>query len=170
MEDPRIYDMGEQEVANTETGLSLELNNLLSIDKAGIKQKVDAVMVTIQDGWTDPLDALIMAKKGVDLFSSLEKNIRPFAEAKGAQKGLVKYSTEISEAMTGVKYDYSACGDPIYNELKEASDKASEAVKERETFLKAISKPMDIVVNEAEVYTIKPPIKTGKLGLKLEIK
>lgn len=156
---------------NTETGLSFELSNLISIDKATIRQKVDAVSMSIQEGWTDPLDALIVAKKGKEFFDALEKNVRPYAEAKPIGKGLVKYSTEISEAMTGVKYDYSHCDDSEWALLSLANEQAKAKLTERENFLKGVTKDMEIVdTDTGETYTIHPPVKSGKLGLKLEIK
>jgi hypothetical protein len=165
-----IDSMGEAEVANTETGLSFELKNLISITSAEIKDKVNTVAMGVQDGYIDELDALIVAKKGIEFFSTLEKQVRPLAESKGVQKGYVKHNTEISEAMTGVKYDYAHCEDPIWDNIKADMDKLEVELKERQKFLSGISKPTDIVLNKAEVYTIKPPLKTGKLGLKLEIK
>lgn len=170
MENSFIYDMGEQEAAHVETGLSFELKNLISISKADIKEKVDAVVVTIQDGWTDPLDALILAKKGVELFSSLEKNVRCYAEAKQVSKGYSKHGTKISEAMAGVKYDYSTCNDPEWNELSKKAEEAKKELSKREEFLKAVTKDIEVVdVDTGATHTLKPPVKTGKLGLKLEI-
>lgn len=171
MEHPQIGEMAEQEAANTQTGLSFELNNLIGIDKAGIRKKVDEVSLSIQDGWTDPLEALILVKKGKELFDTLEKTVRPYAESTAIGKGLVKYNTEISEAMTGVKYDFTHCGDSLWNDLSADLEKTKELLKERETFLKAVTKDMEIVdTDSGETFTIHAPVKSGKLGLKLEIK
>lgn len=171
MENPQIEAMAEREAANSQTGLSFELNNLISIDKATIRQKIDAVVMSVQDGWTDPLEALIFAKKGKELFDALEKNVRPYAEAKSIGKGLVKHNTEISEAMTGVKYDYSHCDDNEWALLSVAHEQAKAKLTERETFLKAVTKDIEVVdTDTGETYTIHPPVKSGKLGLKLEIK
>lgn len=160
----------DEVVSNKETGLSLELNNLINIDREGIRQKVDAVVVTIQDGWTDPLDALIFAKKGKELFDALEKNVRSYAEAKQVNKGYVKFGTSVTEAMTGVKYDYTSTGDGEWLDLYNKSKMAKEALEEREKFLKGVTKDLEIVdTDSGETYTIKPPIKSGKLGLKLEM-
>ncbi len=138
MEHPFIESMGEQEAAHAETGLSLELNNLINISRADIKQKVDAVVETIHQGWTDPLEALIFAKKGVELFSSLEKNVRSYAEAKQVNKGYEKFGTKVTEAMAGVKYDYSTCGDPEWQDLSTKADTAKKELSKREDFLKVL--------------------------------
>lgn len=168
--DDFVNEMGEAEVANSETGLSFELKNLIAINKASIKAKVEDVVNGIQDGWIDPVDALILSKKGNEFFTLMEKNVRPMAEAKPVGKGFRKFDCEITEGMTGVRIDYSNCGDPVYNELAEKIDELTAELKERKKFLDGISKPTDIVINGAEVYKINPPIKSGKMGFKLEIK
>lgn len=163
---------GGKDVANHETGLSLELQDWKSLNKASIKEKVDAVITTIHDGWVDPVEALIFAKKGIEMFTALEKNVRELAEAKGVGKdGLEKFSVKVSEAMVGVKYDYSACNDKDWEYLTWKAEAAKNDVKEREKFLQGITKPIELVdTNTGETNTVTPPIKAGKLGLKCEMK
>lgn len=161
--------MGERDAAHANTGLSLELNNLIGINKDDIRQKVDAVVLTIQEGWTDPLDALIFAKKGKELFEALEKNVRSYAEAKPVGKDYVRYGTTITESTVSDKVDYSVCEDPIWESLVADIEKLVTERKDRERFLSGITKPTDIVLNGEEVYTIKPLIKTGRIGLKLQV-
>lgn len=170
----REYEQHLDEVSpakqNTETGLSLELNNLININKDDIRQKVDAVVTTIQEGWTDPLDALIFAKKGVELFSALEKNVRGYAEGKSYGKDYIKYGTTVTESQVSNKADYSVCEDPIWDGIVADIKVLDAEKKEREKFLSGITKPTEIIINECEVYTIKPLIKTGRMGLKLSVK
>lgn len=168
--DDFVNEMGEAEVAQHETGLSLELNNLINITKDDIRQKVDAVVLTIQDGWTDPLDALIFAKKGKELFDALEKNVRGYAEGKSYEKNYVKFGTTVTESLVAEKPDYSKCEDPVWDGLVAEIELLDVKKKARETFLKGIGEPTDIVLNEAEVYTIKPLPKGGRMGLKLSVK
>lgn len=169
MEHPYIDQMGEQEAANSETGLSLELKNLKTISRSDIKESVMTIITSIQDGWADENEAHALSIKGREYFTELEKNIRPLIESKGIAKDYCNSGVKYTEGMTGVKYDYSTCGDPVWNELNEKSIKLAEEIKNRQTFLSSLSKPMEIVINEAEVYKIKPPIKSGKLGFKCEI-
>lgn len=170
MESKFIEEMAEQEAANTQTGLSLELKGLISINKSTIKEKVETVVNGIHDGWIDPVDAFIYSKKGGEFFTLLEKNVRPLAEEKPIGKDFRKYDCVITEAMNGVKTDYSNCGHPEYDEVMQKIEELTVQRKELEKFLSGITKPTDIVLNEAEVYKINPPIKSGKLGFKLEIK
>jgi hypothetical protein len=45
---------------------------------------------------------------------------------------------KLSQSETGVKYDYEASGDQIYNDLVKEMESIKEKIKERETFLKVI--------------------------------
>lgn len=154
-----------------ETGLSLELQDWKNITKSSIKEKVDAMITVIHEGSVDPIEALIYAKKGVETFTDLEKNVRELAEAVGVGKaGLEKFNVKVSEAMTGVKYDYTNCGDYEWGIFNQQMESAKASMKEREKFLSSLTKPMEILVNECEVIKVNPPIKSGKLGLKIEMK
>lgn len=151
-------------------GLNLELQDFINADKQRIKDIANNVAIQIQDGNYDGIDALIFIKKGSELFKELDAKVRPLAENKQIGVDFQKFGVKITEGMTGVKYDFSYCQDPIYTELNTAFEEAKEALEERKTFLKSVTKPMDIVINEAEVYTIKPPVKSGKMGFTLTIK
>jgi len=164
-------DMAEQETASHETGLSLELQDWKGLNKASIKEKVDAVVTTIQEGWVDPVEALIFAKKGVELFGSLEKNVRELAEAKGVGKaGLEQFNVKVSEAMTGVKFDYSGCGDLTLDTLTKQASELDAQIKSRQKFLQTVtSKQITGDSNTGEAWEVVAPIKSGKLGLKCEV-
>lgn len=152
------------------SGLNLELDNFINITKDGIKYTANMAANSVLDGECDPVDALIFVKKYSELFKELDAKIRPIAEGKQIGVDFQKFGVKITEGMTGVKYDFSYCQDPIYTELNTAFEEAKEALEERKTFLKSVTKPIDIVINEAEVYTIKPPVKSGKMGFTLTIK
>lgn len=63
---------------------------------------------------------------------------------------------------TGVKYDFSLCNDPVWNNLKEQADRINEQLKEREKYLKVIKNPKTEIDEETgEVYTIIPPTRTS---------
>lgn len=164
--------IGNEPTSKPETGLSLELQDWKSLNKAAIKDKVDAVITSIQEGWVDPVEALIFAKKGVETFSSLEKNVREHAESKGVGKdGLEKFGVKVTEAMTGVSYDYSGCGDVILNKLQEKAAELDAKIKARQKFLQTVtSKQITGDSDTGEAWEVIAPIKKGKLGLKVEIK
>lgn len=153
-----------------ETGVSLELSKLLTFDKADIFEVVSGVIERVNDGWVDPLDALIYAKKGELLFKEVISGIKAKVEIP-TEKGYTKYNAQLTEKMTGVKYDYSACGDTEWNELQSQIEALTEKRKERETFLKSIKKETTIVNDDTgEVETLQPAVKSGSLSISLTLK
>ena len=63
---------------------------------------------------------------------------------------------------TGTKWDYSRCGDSVYDGLAAEMAALKAKMDERERFLKSITAPMTIVDNETgEVYEVQPPKKTS---------
>lgn len=174
MENQYIEQMAEQEAANTQTGLSFELNNLINLDKSKMTAMVAQATNSVIDGDVDGIKSLVFAKKGLELFGQLEKAVRPIAEG---QQRLSKsevykiYDSEITTSEQGVKYDFSVCDDKTWNELKDEATTAADLLKEREAFLKAVTKPMIWIDEESgETWNIKPPVKTGKVGLMIKIK
>jgi hypothetical protein len=87
------------------------------------------------------------------------------------EKNAVIKGSEFSIVEAGVKYDYSDCNDIEYNSLTTQIEALKSALKDRETFLKAIKAPMQMIdENSGEVYTICPPKKTSSTTLKVTFK
>jgi len=79
--------------------------------------------------------------------------------------------TEFSIVEAGVKYDYSDCNDLEYNTLTIQIEALKSTLKERETFLKAIKQPIQMIdETSGECYTIYPPKKTSTTTLKVTFK
>jgi hypothetical protein len=149
----------------------INLNNLMNLSKSSIQTVVGEVTTKVANGDVDAIKALIYAKKGLELLGAIEKNVRPYAESHPIPKGGVEmYSCQLIERMSGVKTDYSACGDPVWDLLDSQLEGIIIAKKEREKFLSGISKPTEIVNEYHEVFTLNPPIKSGKMGIALSIK
>lgn len=152
----------------------LEVNSLLDLTKKNIQSIVSDTVSRVISGDLSAINALVYARKAKELFESLEKEIRPIAEdsfhvAKGEK--YVMHNVELVESETGVKYDYSACNDPEWDELNARSEGLKNDLKKRETFLKTVTKPMTIVNTfTGEIVEIHPPVRSGKMGLKLTIK
>ncbi len=153
------------------TGLNLELTDFINADKSRIKDIANKAALSIDDGNCDPVDALIFVKKGSELFKELDAKIRPIAEGKQIGVDFQKFGVKITEGMTGVKYDFTTCNDDVWNNLNDTVEKGKELLKERETFLKSITKKLTVVdEGTGDVTEIHPPIKSGKLGFTLTIK
>ena len=87
------------------------------------------------------------------------------------EKNSVIKGSEFSIVEAGVKYDYSNCNDPVYNEHFQNLENAKERLKERETFLKCIKEPMHFINEDTgEALTLYPPKKTSSTTLKVSFK
>lgn len=82
-----------------------------------------------------------------------------------------KDNTKIELAETGTKYDYSGCNDTEYIKLLSDLEKAKEAVKDRETFLKGVPTKGFAVTDEdtGDITTIYPPVKTSTSSFKVTL-
>lgn len=76
---------------------------------------------------------------------------------------------ELMEA--GTRYDYTKCGDPIYNELIKRLEVLKAEVKEREGFLKGVpDSGITVLDNETgEVVTVYSPTKTSTSTYKITL-
>lgn len=168
--------MAETETSNEylerfQTG---ELNKLINLTKLSMRQATDKLILRVMDGYLDPIDALIYVKKAQEQFKMLEEKIRPIAEDNiRLQKGEVykRFDTEIIQKEVGVKYDFLTCNDPEWGALNTEIEVLKETIKQRESFLKNVTKPLELVnTDSGETYTINPAVRSGKLGIALSIK
>lgn len=72
---------------------------------------------------------------------------------------------------TGVKYDFSECGDTIYNDLVEILNQYKAKVKEREEYLKRLPREGITQVNEetGEIYRVYPPARSSTTNVAVTI-
>lgn len=161
-----------EEYENEKFELSTEA--LINLNKAYMDDVVSRIKNRVLDGYNDELETLIMAKKGVELFTQLEKQIRPIAEDKvrlGRGEIYTKFDVSVQQAEMGVIYDFKYCNDPQWDRLNQAFEEAKKAKADREKTLKTFTKPVDVLDPETgEVSEVRPPLRGGRLGLKLSIK
>jgi len=124
-----------------------------------------AMISSVLEGEIDPIKAVVQAK-------SLVETLTLFLKDKGVNdlvlREVEKYGKQTSKGATisikevGSKWDYSECGDPIYNRLSAQKAEIEEKLKEREVLLKATKEPRTEVDEETgEVYTVNPPSKSS---------
>ncbi len=152
-----------------ESGVALELSNLLTMTKSDVASVVSDIANRVKDGWADPIDAMIYAKKGETVFKEVISAIKDSVVLPQGSS-YSKHNAELVEKMTGVKYDFTNCGDAEWNELNAEKVELDKKIKEREKFLKTITKPTNIITDDGEVLTINPPIKSGSLGIAITLK
>lgn len=87
------------------------------------------------------------------------------------EKNSVIKGSEFSIVEAGVKYDFSDCNDLEYNTLSIQLEALKSTLKDRETFLKSIKEPLQLIdETSGECYTIYPPKKTSTTTLKVTFK
>ncbi len=137
-------------------------------NKAEQKALAEQLIAYINDGEINPLEAVVKVKSISEVINAVLKDqsvvdqvITELEKYGKAEKP--GYNGAIVEAReTGVKYDYSICGDIVWNELNSQLDELKEAIKVREKYLKAIkSRKPEIDPETGEVYEIIPPVRTS---------
>lgn len=160
------------------TILDNALPSILDQDKGSIKTIADTIEFALANGEIDPTKTLIFSKKTIELFSQIEKHSRNHSDLKLSGSEIYKaFGCEISEKMTGVKYDYTVCDDEVWNDLNSQIESLTKERKDREKFLQSIpqSKLNENGVKINPVFDdngieLKAPIKSGSLGLNISIK
>jgi hypothetical protein len=76
--------------------------------------------------------------------------------------------TKLEVAEVGTKYDYSLTNDKELKELEEQKAIIEFIIKERQTFLKALKHPMEVLFGD-ELFTLHPASKTSTTSIKTTI-
>ena len=147
-------------------GLTIHQPYFVDLNKDAIRDVAMAVVSRHLDGFNSPTEGLIFAKKLSDVAELIKENL---ADAAANELKLVKgeksvqHNVEINEQMTGVRYSFDNCGDPIWNEL-------NAKIKEREAFLKTIKgSKQELIEETGEVVKIFEPVKSGKMSLIVKV-
>lgn len=134
----------------------------------------DQVIESVRNGEANPLEVLIILKAFEKAQERIIKEIREnfVTEAgKYPETSFEFNGAKIEKVEVGTKYNYAICNDPIYKNRLEIAEKAKEKLSERETFLKAIKEPINIVDEETgELIKIIPALKTSTSSLKVSIR
>lgn len=150
---------------------TLDSNSFLKLSKLDLKDRAEQAVQAVKDGWVDAIEASIMIKKTEQVLDYMKEEIKPLALSKMVEKSNSLYGVDITKSMLGVKYDYSVCQDPIWDELNAEKVALDKKLKAREAFLKTLTEAKQELIEETgEVVKIFPPIKTGTEGLTLKVK
>lgn len=147
---------------------------LLPDKKDEIERFSQQLIASVQNGEVNPLQLKALFKAIESVIDKVDAEIKEnvLTEA-GKYPGdtFNAYGFEIQKGYNGVKYDYLACGDPIYEHRHAMVEQAKSLLDERAAFLRAIKEPLLIVDTESgEQATVQPPQKKGTPGLKFFLK
>lgn len=147
---------------------------LLPDSKQGVEIFSRQLINAVKDGEVNPLQLKALFKTLEHVCDKVEKeikdNVMREVERYG-EKRFTAFGFEVEKSEVGVKYDFSVCGDPVYNHRAKILEEAKAQLDERAQFLKSLREPLTVVDDESgEVATVRPPLKKSTEGLKFFLK
>lgn len=155
-----------EEMQPRSVAVSLAPKSILDLTAEGIREKAMQIVDYYKDGFNNPAEGLILAKKLTEVSELIKDNLQEAASnelklGKGDKASL--FGCTINEQMVGVRYSFKECGDPVWNEL-------NEKLKNREAFLKTIKgSKTELIEETGEIVTIYEPVKSGKMAPVIKI-
>lgn len=147
--------------------------SLFETTKAERQDFAQYVVNGLKDGLSDPLKVHLQVKCMEDLIKQITSHPDykdlTLDEASKYGKSFQMHNAKFEVKEMGVKYDYSACGDPVYNELSQKMAELEKELKDRQAFLKAVKPGTEILV-EDEVVVLYPPVKSSTTSITVNLK
>lgn len=147
--------------------------SLFETTKADRQVFVDSIILGLKEGHSDPLKVHLQVKCMEDFIKQITSHPDykdlTLDEAAKYGKSFEHYNAKFEVKEMGVKYDYSNCGDFIYNRLAEELAELEKKVKDRQAFLKAVQPGTELLI-EDEVIVLYPPIKTSTTSITVNLK
>ena len=147
--------------------------SLFETTKSERQEFAQRVVNGLKEGHSDPLKVHLQVKCMEDLIKQITSHPDykdlTLDEASKYGKSFEHYNAKFEVKEMGVKYDYSNCGDPIYNRLTEELAELEKKVKDRQAFLKAVQPGTEILI-EDEVIILYPPVKTSTTSITVNLK
>ena len=141
------------------------------------KKQIEVFASQLENGLINgqiiPTDLLRFQKAMEKVFEKIKQTLieSAISEVEHYEKNAVIKGSEFSIVEAGVKYDYSDCNDLEYNSLSIQLEALKSTLKDRETFLKSIKEPLQLIdETSGECYTIYPPKKSSTTTLKVTFK
>lgn len=138
--------------------------------KANIDLLSKSIIQDVEDGWQNPLDLLVRIKALESLCEQVRSGVETMALAEMGMHGRRAdvLGAKVEQCEVGVKYDFSNC--PKWNALSGKEKSLVEERKDRESFLKALSKPIvETDMESGETIEVYPASKTSKTSLKITL-
>lgn len=137
------------------------------LSKTAATQMAYGLTTAVIDGRLKPLETLARLKFAETTIKTAIEGVMPAAIDEAAKYGrgekITAIGCELTQKESGVKYDFTGCGDAVYDRLTAEMEALKERIKDRENFLKTVKEGMTVVDEESgEVMTIRPCCKTSK--------
>lgn len=140
----------------------------IPVTRTGQKELGDIMKKSLADGEMNPIEAVVKAKSLYEVLSLFLKDddvkglvVNECSKyGKGETPSFSGAKVQVKE--TGVKWDYTDCGDPVYDSLALQMEELKQRMKQRESYLKTITeRKTEIDEATGEIYTILPPVRTA---------
>lgn len=134
--------------------------------KSGQHDLAEQLIGIIENGEVNPLEAVVLMKSLSEVINTFLKDerVKDAVISECARYGKGEYpsfrgaTVQIKES--GVKYDFMACGDPLWTSCVTHEQEAAEARKAREKYLRSITKPKsELDEDTGEIFTLNPPAR-----------
>ena len=160
------------------TNQPIELDDAImvaSLTKSKSQEISSRIVNAVEQGVQNPLDVYSRLKFAEQTIKSCLDGVKPFAidEVNKYAKGekIVHLGAELKQKEVGVKYDYSVCNHPRYNQLAAELAELKESITSLESMLKTVKEPYTLVdENTGETFKIYPPLKTSTSSIEVSIK
>ena len=130
------------------------------------RQLAEALAQKVADGDVSPISAYVQMKSLGNVIDSFLKNkeVKDLAIAEIEKYGKGETPSFRGATMrtgeTSVKYDFTVCGDPVWDELNAQLEQIKGQMSVREKYLKNIQSPKaEIDESTGEIYTLYPPAR-----------
>ena len=148
---------------------NIKLLDSCPVNKTGQTELANKLILPVLNGDINPIEAVAKAKSIIEALSTFINDDRikdcTMSEIEKNGKEISWNGAKFTIKEVGVKYDYTDCADPIYDDLVQQKQLLDKKIKVREGFLKSISERTTIVDDETgEVSTIIPPIRMASQG------
>jgi hypothetical protein len=151
---------------------NLTINNEWIPNQESIKEITNSFVTPILNGD-------VQIEKGIVILRALKKAIEDAEEKlyddvveeifKYGKEGASIHGAKITIKEVGVKYDFENCADVIWNDLNNQIKELTDKRKEREAFLKTLTKQFTYVDDSTgEIITINPAIRKSTTGFVIQ--
>ena len=124
----------------------------------------------ILEGNSDPIKVAIQIKAIQTVLDQVNAGIKDYVLSESEKyegKTFTKEGAKIEVSDMGVKYDYSTCGDPTWDELNRKITELTTRRKAREEFLKVIPENGSVDPETGSIF--HRPARTATRGIKITI-
>lgn len=154
---------------------NIELFNSIPVNKTEQENVSNRLILSVLNGDVNPIEATVKAKGIIEALTKFVNDDRikdcTMSEIEKNGKETSWNGAKLAIKEVGVKYDYTNCSDPIYDNLIQQKQLLDKKIKDREGFLKSLSVRTTIVDDETgEVSTIIPPVRMASQGYSITFK